>query len=75
MVNHSSRRQQRHHGGGIHTGTGCRPNASAKEVNHAMHAKIMGSMLLGALYALTSRDAFATMNNKCMRKKGDGCTD
>jgi len=65
MVNHSSRRQQWHDGGN-HTGTRCRPNASVKEVNHAMHAVIMG-----ALYARERIDAVATMNNKCMRKKGD----
>jgi hypothetical protein len=65
MVSHSSRRQQ-WHDGGSHIGTGCRPNASVKEVNHAMHV-VFG----GALYARERIDAVATTNNKCMRKKGD----
>jgi cobalamin biosynthesis protein CbiG len=65
MMNHSSRRQQ-WHDGGSHTGTGCRPNASVKEVHHAIYAVVMG-----ALYARERIDALATMKNKCMRKKGD----
>ena len=68
MVNHSSRRQQ-WHDGGSHTGTGCRPNASVKEVNHAIHVVMMG--IMGALYARDTTDALATRNNTCMRKNGD----
>ena len=69
MVSHSSRRQQ-WHDGGSHIGTGCRPNASVKEVNHAMHVVIMG-----ALYAGERTDAVATKKKNCMRTKCDGCTD
>ena len=67
MVKHSSRRQQWHDGGN-HTGTRCRPNASVKEVNHAIHVVMMG---IRALYARDTTDALATRNNKCMRKNGD----
>ena len=61
MVKHSSRRQQ-WHDGGSHTGTRCRPNASVKEVNHAIHVgRMMG---IRALYARDTTDAFATRYNK-----------